>query len=122
MSRNYELIKKVYDYIVDNPDQHAQGLWAIKANSCGTVACVAGHALIFSGLDIEWEIGPSRCNDGEEVARIRCVTMPDGRKATIPVGAAEVMGLTWAEAEKLFLDTTDEEAIDMLADMLEENR
>lgn len=121
--KNYELIEKVHRHIVNNPDQHDQGLWGIKANSCGTVACAAGHALIFAGLEVEWEV-TSACDPsnatGEDVARMRFVTMPDGRKEAISVGAKEAMGLTRAEAEKLFFDTTNEEAIDMLANFLEE--
>lgn len=123
--RNYELIKKVYDHIVNNPESHDQGVWAMKTNSCGTVACAAGHALIFSGLDIEWEVIPAWGPGGatrEDVARMRFVTMPDGRRETISVGAREVMGLTRAAATKLFFHTTEEEAIDMLEDMLEEDR
>lgn len=123
MPRNYELIEKVHRHIVDNPEQHDQALWAVKANSCGTVACAAGHALIFSGLDIMWEVTPAKASSiGEEIRRMRFARMPDGRREAISVAAREVMGLTRAEAEKLFFDTDDDEAVDMLAEILEEKR
>jgi hypothetical protein len=44
---NINLLKKVRDEIVMNPESHNQAMWF-----CGTTMCIAGHAAVLSGRAI----------------------------------------------------------------------
>ena len=64
MGYNYELFRKVYDQIKRHPSHFDSGYWGVSASEyyrndeekreeCGTVACLAGWACVFSGYDLE---------------------------------------------------------------------
>lgn len=52
---NVELLQRTMQYINDHPEQHNQERWV---NICGTSACFAGWAAIFSGMSVEeiWDV------------------------------------------------------------------
>ncbi|MBO0676755.1 hypothetical protein JRC04_04685 [Mycolicibacterium sp. S2-37] len=77
MERNVELLERVMQHILDHPEQHFQGSWI---TSCGTAACFAGWAAMFSGMSAREVYEHDRMKD---------------------VGA-ELLGLTAGEAFVLF--------------------
>lgn len=83
-----ELGRKILDHISAHPDQHHQWVWGKPDDVCGTAACIAGWALIFSG----WELtGPAE------------FTAPDGE--TLPGWRIQDMART-------LLDLDDDEFYD----------
>lgn len=51
---NVPLLRKVLEHITEHPDEHDQGVWAVTT-PCGTVACLAGHAVAMSGGEFVWQ-------------------------------------------------------------------
>ena len=47
MKRNVDLLQKVMQHIIDHPEQHEQ---MVFISDCGTAACFAGWAGLFSGM------------------------------------------------------------------------
>lgn len=76
----------------------------ITGNTCGTVACLAGHALVHEGIYTMMR--------GSDFAR-RVITLPDGSQVRETVDiqehAAEYLGISMEASEILFyLDTIDD--------------
>lgn len=48
---NVPLLQKALDHIEQHPEEWRQGVWgmATSLNSCGTVACLAGHISLLDG-------------------------------------------------------------------------
>lgn len=67
------LLRKTLEFITDNPDQHRQDVWA-KRTECGTAMCLAGWAVTFAGLDIDFDssmahvVGAWNLTDGRPIA------------------------------------------------------
>lgn len=93
------LARKVLDHVSNHPEVHDQGTFFDEAfPNCGTVACVAGWAVILNGehpMNLGgWKIG---------------------------VRAQALLGLTDEQREALFFDTTSEShARDLLASYIAE--
>ncbi|SRR6266550_5338456 len=89
--------KKVLDQIAAHPETHSQMVWE---NGCGTVRCVAGWAIH---------------NELPEGAPIRWIFDIKGyERAGYAIVAADLLGLGYYEAEELFRDANDDEAVNLL--------
>lgn len=112
MSKEALLAKVILDYITLHPELHNQELWVDihgmidsvdQLEPCGTSACVAGYAVLFSNdphfeFEVERgyvEISPVDDVDKEELFYDR------GRK---------LLGLDHEDANSLFYRTSNEEA------------
>lgn len=64
---NTDLLMQVREKIVNEPEKHHQGEWAVaqsdpsKGGDCGTAYCVAGWATVLDGQSLEW----ADAGDGE---------------------------------------------------------
>lgn len=100
MGYNTAMFKKVHDQITERPELHSQADWEYTlANGCGTTRCVGGWTLHF-------------LNPGLPVSDVASLLDEHGRTDR---AAAQVLGLNEAEADHLFYNTTEEEAVDMCA-------
>lgn len=96
MSINTELFQKIYDQIAQHPETHNQAVFEMH-DACGTVRCVAGWAITLEGrVDQKGSI-----YDGVVSAR------------AILTLAAELLGLSEAQANELFYAVTDAEAVEL---------
>ena len=87
------LLRKVMEYVTAHPEEHDQHYWGVKrveAPPCGTTHCIGGWALVLSGADLIWKYG--------QVLDV----IIDGDMAPPFVAARKVLGLTLAEAIRLF--------------------
>jgi hypothetical protein len=97
-----ERVKLVLAQIDATPELWDQGVW-MAHTQCGTTACVAGWACLLAGADpteeLSWEDTYVRLGD---------------RTEDVPVLAAELLGLSGAQAEALFWETNTREDLDMV--------
>lgn len=92
MQRNAELLRAVGDRIAANPHLYDQSEWGLEVD-CGTVGCVAGHAVdLADGYEIDYAFASHGT-----VARLTA----GGRVAT-QVAARDALGLDQDEASVLF--------------------
>lgn len=101
--RNLKLISDVLNNIKENPDHHWQAEWGVKTE-CGTTHCVAGWACEMSGHPLAWD---GLCASDYTVSGLH-----------VPVLAQELMGLTDDEANRLFFETNEQEAVELLEKIL----
>lgn len=91
---NIERLTMIRDYITAHPEQLDMNTWGRKT-LCGTVACVAGHALIMfgsaDGLTVQW--------DNEFMDS---VFHDNGIHYPIEIAAEMVLGLSIRESGELF--------------------
>lgn len=116
MTFNVELGKRVYDFIVANPERHYQKDWTESSGeACGTTACVAGWTCIM-GLDIplkqhvykRWNYSTDSYD--EEPGNFYWSEPVNGWERN----ASELLNIEPATAEELFRNTTDKEAKEAL--------
>ena len=69
---NTELGRKVLDHVTVHRDQFDMGIWGEPDTECGTVACLAGWAMLLSG----YRLGYGR--KGSYFARPDGTPIPDG--------------------------------------------
>lgn len=79
MERDEALLRKVGDTIAAEPERYDQKVWWLPHSECGSVACLAGHAVELAGLPVS--------------------TLTE---KAIDETAEEVLGLTGYEAGRLF--------------------
>lgn len=88
---NTELGRLVLKQVETEPETFDMRTW-VHRTSCGTTACLAGHALLFSGYTMGTE---PLFEDGEWVF---CFLDPDGQAVADPGRAAQqVLGMSYAE-------------------------
>lgn len=127
--RNIELLTQIRNLVVSEPEKLDMSSWSeISAEDlgrfldkdervkvdCGTTQCVAGWALQLNGY--KFLIDGSRSEDGAYYAT-ECVAR-NGRVCDIEDRAREMLGLTHDEAGLLFLNTSDEDVVDVLNDFI----
>lgn len=92
---NTPLLRKTLEHITEHPDEWNQGFWAVNM-PCGTQYCLAGHAVLLSGQDVDWDT----------TRDVRGHQMPEratnGR--SIQSAARVALGLSEAQAFMLFHD------------------
>jgi hypothetical protein len=108
---NTELARLVRKQVTEFPDTFDMAVWADE-NRCGTVACIADHAMILSGYSFRMGEGALR----DEVYFCR----PDGTEVIDIDGEASLLlGITWHDANHLFY-VSEEEAVDFLDQLIRE--
>jgi hypothetical protein len=136
--RGTELLRRVWERIKARPERWAQDSWvSVRPNSpdvdpadpftCGTTACVAGHAVFLAGAALlehdlrlirdQWEL-----HDLNPVQIEQVVPPPGydgvfgvfarGTAVEIPDLAADLLGLNPDQADRLFSYNVTEELLD----------
>lgn len=85
--RNIELLEKTMQFIKDNPEKHDQAQW------CGTAQCFAGWATSLEGYT------ERMYRDGRPSMSY---LVANGRNVHAAELAAQLLGLTGDEADRLF--------------------
>jgi hypothetical protein len=89
------MLDAVLGYIEAHPEQHNQSLYGIQ-NECGTTACVAGHAVLMAGDEVEWY------NHEDKNQRIMMSVKHDGQWMPVFEAARSVLDLSSQQAIELF--------------------
>lgn len=90
---NIPNMRKTLEIMASDPSLVNMGSWVNNLASCGTTACMAGHAAVLVG---EWCMTTSGAND----------VMVDGKRRPIDLVGAEVLGLSGTLADAFFLRTS----------------
>lgn len=107
---NVELAEKVLDHIAHNPMSHYQGSWL---NECGTMACIAGHAMLASGEYVRHEL-----EGGTVILREKST----GRAAGPYLDGQRLLGLDDDQARGIFMDMDEDDALGKLRYLVDEAR
>jgi hypothetical protein len=100
----------ILDYITKHPEKHDQSDWfkgnydPDATNSCGTTACVAGYAILFSN-------DPRFKYEKNVDGRYELVTIkPKSNDVFFDDAGMELLGLASIDASILFYETNNEQA------------
>lgn len=99
---------EVLDAIRANPNLHSQANWAQRTD-CGTVMCFAGWTAHLNGDKL---IIGSAMGYG-----YACRAADTGEVVSVELRAAQLLGLSREEAERLFLFTADGSVPDAVAEV-----
>lgn len=95
MPYNTPLLRKAIEAIEAEPATWNQSYWAQKTD-CGTVFCLAGHIAVAAGYPPVFGRGDTEaCDIADETGNLRY----------IPMAAAELVGFSEGEKDRLFYDT-----------------
>lgn len=96
------------NYLRMHPETHNQNYWGQK-NHCGTTLCAAGATIMLFGIPHRWVLEPS----SDYSFRLIAGEYEDSDMSSYQVQhlAAQVLGLTNYESDKLFLTTDNETAL-----------
>jgi hypothetical protein len=88
-------------------EEHYDQTEILNKTSCGTVACVAGHAVLAAGYKLRLErLEPCGITDCRICATVKpdvvCVDPKTGKEVDVLTHAQRALGLTGREAERLF--------------------
>lgn len=119
---NKEKLIELRDFMAANPDKVHMSSWI---SECGTTACAAGHAALLDGvtmpgenilaaLGTEWTI-----NVTTKVSRWRPFNEEMGEDdRDIMDYAQHILGLSYDDANRLFLHTPDAYVLDLLNELI----
>ncbi|AMS02634.1 hypothetical protein BJD55_gp132 [Gordonia phage Yvonnetastic] len=110
MALNVELAERILEQVTKHPEHHDQGIWGTK-DDCGTNLCIAGWALVLSGQDA-WD--PAGITGA-------LILRPKGG-GSVRQTAQELLGLGYYAANRLFLESTEVEAVDYLERLIDYER
>jgi len=100
---NTALFTKVRDQIVPNPESHEQADFEAEYAECGVTRCVAGWAILIDAQE-----------KGESITSFRD-SLRYQASGRAPSGyAQELLGLTEIEADYLFFEVDNEEAVEIV--------
>lgn len=112
--RNIELMSKIRDLLILEPNKHDQDSWAsipadlVKFNdggtakvSCGTAGCVAGWATYFAG-DKYLVDGHSEYDEDTGIYYPTIVVAKNNKAIRLEARARDLLGLSYDEADYLF--------------------
>ena len=102
-----DLGQLVLDVIRANPEQHDQTSWAVRYRKSARYD-IAGWAVVMSELSLCW------ISDDDGIAFAECLS--DGR--FVNEVARGLLGLSASEADQLFLQCNETEAVSMLQDLV----
>lgn len=112
---NLELLQRVRDKILADPEQHGQAEWLLVSpgpEHCLTAACVAGWACLLAGDEPAINRAVPRFDDQLWVGR---VIDQYGAEHPVHIRARKLLGLDLATANSLFWpELTTEEVLDLL--------
>lgn len=112
---NLDLAHKVFAQVTKHPETHNQAEWGQKA-SCGTAGCLAGWACVISGDEPVWH---TTVGAGDPYfVRVRDSA---GVEHLVRDRGEALLGLSKSDAELLFLNPSNEAAVDMLWSWIEES-
>lgn len=101
MRKEQLLAQVILDYITLHPERHSQSSWAKGdlTSECGTTACVAGYAILFSDdhrfyIDVDGDLMPIQGKG----------------RVTFAEAGAQLLGLDAFDQEFLFYNTDNEDA------------
>lgn len=108
MEPNVPLLRKVWEYVKDEPDDYDQREWVKQQHlgtTCGTTYCFAGHALALSGhtLEARYSYGtyaPEYYLDGERVVDVN-----------IAAEACKALGISYTMGDRLFWGSNTREDV-----------
>lgn len=106
---NLDLLRRVLKQIDEHPETWYQDAYA-KRTECGTVFCIAGHAVVLSGLSVDFD--DRRCPGNT------CWSDVTENGDSIPGVAQELLGLTNEESDELFSAGEDRAEIQWLAEQI----
>jgi hypothetical protein len=96
-TKDWPLLWKTFNHIVDHPEEWDQTEYAKKTTWCGTACCFAGLAVLIGEPQAQFYWGPK----GREVD-VAAVCFFNEEKRTIASVAEEILGLNPWEAHILF--------------------
>lgn len=129
--RNIELLTKIRDLIERDPGKLDMGSFSkISENElgrhlgygevieidCGTTQCIAGWAVWLCGYRFRASVGDLDV-DSRDCYAFECIDSV-GRFRSIDASARELLGITWNDAEFLFYEVGNNDAVDVLNDFI----
>lgn len=110
---NIELAKKVLDYIEAHPKEHDQNSFIDHKPVCGTTKCIAGHAMLLSG---EFEVKDITVSSSYSFLAI--AKAGSNEEADYEAEGRRVLGISSEQANHLFFNLDNDEAIDYLNQLI----
>lgn len=95
---NVPLLRKTLEHITAHPDEWDQDIWA-ERTPCGTVACLAGTAVLLQGFELDFYESECDCGCREGTTASYVISDPP---QTIQEVARTTLGLTEDQADDLF--------------------
>lgn len=114
------LARKVYEYLLANPDLHDQSVWLAQA-PCGTVGCIAGTTMFLADQDVTYV--PVTLFDNYELKRgysAIALWASDVKNSDIEDAAACLLGLDKATAASLFECESEWHALCYLKELIDD--
>jgi len=100
---NTELATKVFNHIVNNPEE-----WNQSSYYCGAAACFAGHTCIIAGLVNRSELGSLKEFKGKFfINRLKQIFSNNDEYRSIREEAADLLSLALNDADTLFYGHND---------------
>jgi hypothetical protein len=47
-------LRKALEFVTDHPEEWRQLYWAVRSDTCGTKACLAGRIVLQAGVELDW--------------------------------------------------------------------
>ncbi len=94
--KNYPLLRKTWEHIEGNPEEHDQNHWG-RTTPCSTTMCFAGQAVVLGGLKPIWDTV-----DG--VIEMTGAGLENGVELHVWDAAEKILGLSPGESERLFME------------------
>ena len=98
---NLDVLDAALAHIAAHPEQHDQRHWIVRGPDCGTAMCLAGVVAWQAGWAPEWSTGFSDNVNGNAWMDTADVTR-DGKIRLVSSLAAELLGIGWRDADRLF--------------------
>ncbi len=95
-------LRKGLEFALAHPEEHDQSSWA-ERTVCGTTMCLAGTVVVQAGYTLLWQPGATTSGYARHPKT--------GARVPVPTQARDLLGITSAQATRLFLDS---ETIDEL--------
>ncbi len=88
-------LRKGLEFALAHPEEHDQASWA-ERTVCGTTMCLAGTVVAQAGYTLRWNPGATTSGYAHHPETGAAVSIPDE--------ARDLLGITSAQATRLFLD------------------
>jgi hypothetical protein len=107
--------RKVLEHLIAHPEEHSQNYFGMQ-EACGTTACIAGTAVL---MDPESTVTWSSANMPYGAQQMTNVVV-DGTSMDEEDRARSLLGLDWVDANTLFYNFNDVEALGLLASYIDQ--
>jgi len=118
---NVPLAEAVLKQITEHPEQHDQASFGVRRADCGTTYCIAGWAIALSPDVVEYDWHDSWRGPYEAMSSVRFRDgrpRVDGWRSEPFAAGRELLGLSGEDADWLFLDCGETEAVDYLRHLI----